>query len=158
MLTCSFHKINFYSCHWLILKRKFSRFTAFPAILSDLFHFILFQISPVEKTSQNDVSGHLVRSAPHKQSCLEKARPSPPDPVVGNLVVVNKFTIDPNNRLFLNFSWELPDATYGNVSAYQVRVLHMPVSSSGVVASSNIIVEKEFISVSKLRLNTVKFF
>ena len=93
-----------------------------------------------------DPDSHLYRPTPFRQFCLEDARPLPPNPINNNRVKIYDFTVDSNNKLFLNFTWELPEATYGRVTAYQVRVLHVPVSSSDVPASSNIIVEKEFSS------------
>ena len=90
----------------------------------------------------------LNRPLPAKQSCTEQAPPHAPDAIRKDDVEVNDFRIDPNNRLYLNFTWELPDATYGQVKGYEVRVLHMPVSSNVDPTSSNIITKKEFTSVS----------
>ena len=106
---------------------------------------LVIQVTPVADTSLDNT---LNRPAPHKDQCLLAVNPLPPDPINKDDIIVYDFTIDFNKALFLNFTWALPEATYGRVTMYQVRVLHMPVSAHGATTSSNIITEQVFISVS----------
>ena len=105
---------------------------------------MLLQVIAFAKSSEH----FLTRPVPPKQSCHAKAPPLPSDPISKNDIEVNNFTIDSGSRLYLNFTWDLPNATYGRVKGYQVRVLYMPVSSKGEpISSANIITDKQFTTV-----------
>lgn len=109
--------------------------------------FFHFQVFPVRKNIP-DVDLILSRQLPYRQQCIQSASPSQlPHPINKDDVVVDEFSIN-DNILFLNVTWSLPEATYGEVTKYGVRVLHMPVNSSGMTTLSNVITEREFTAVS----------
>ena len=114
---------------------------------------LLIQVTPIAKSN----GGAQNRPVPHKQHCIVGTYPSPPDPIKIDDIIVFDFVIDSGNTLYLNFSWALPEATYGQITTYQARVLHMPVDAQRNTPSSNIITEQVFTSVSCSRYSTAGY-
>jgi hypothetical protein len=61
--------------------------------------------------------------------CVESAKPVRPDPIDNTSIVVTMFEIYEKTRVNLSISWEHPNATYGDVSAYEVVVTKEPLNA-----------------------------
>ena len=60
--------------------------------------------------------------------CVVLATPTRPDPIDNSSIVVKMFEIYEKTRVNLSVSWEHPNATYGDVSSYEVIVTKEPLS------------------------------
>ena len=60
--------------------------------------------------------------------CVVLATPVRPDPIDNTSIIVTFFEIYEKNKVNLSISWEHPNATYGNVSSYEIIVTKVPLS------------------------------
>ena len=60
--------------------------------------------------------------------CVVDASPVRPEPIDSATIIVAVFKIYERNRLNLSISWEHPNATYGEVSGYDVIITKEPLS------------------------------
>ena len=61
--------------------------------------------------------------------CVVVSTPVRPDPIDNASVIVTFFEIYEKNKVNLSISWEHPNATYGDVSSYEVIVTKVPLSA-----------------------------
>ena len=61
--------------------------------------------------------------------CVVAATPVRPDPIDNASIIVTIFDIYEKNKVNLRISWELPNATYGDVLSYEMIVTKVPLSA-----------------------------
>ena len=69
--------------------------------------------------------GQVVNST----ECIVLATPIRPDPIDNASIVVTMFEIYEKTRVNLSISWDYLNATYGDVSSYEVIVTKEPLSA-----------------------------
>lgn len=99
--------------------------TARVAELSLIACYSYLQFQQLVKGSFRYRLGQMVDST----DCVVDGRPVRPDPIDNSSIVVTMFEIYEKTRVNLSISWEHPNATYGDVSGYEVIVAKEPLSA-----------------------------
>ena len=73
---------------------------------------------------------------PEHQICFQSLHPLSPSVFNTDSIQINHFEISENGNVVINASWEAPDSTYGNVTAYQIRFLRQRTESGEEVTAS----------------------